>query len=339
MSAIVTGINGQDGYFMCKYLLDNTQLMIVGTLRYRTTASVNLRDYFPDEPRFSVMHLDITDNTNVFNVINKVKPQYFINMAAQSFVAKSWGIPYATWNTNALGVVNILESLHTLCPHCRFYNAGTSEEFGDVMYSPQTEDHPLCPQSPYGASKCAARHTVRVYRESYGMYAVQGWLFNHEGTRRGKDFVTRKITSTIASIKKTIDTGSIDFRHLELGNLDAKRDWSDAEDFMDGVWKMLHQECDTPKAYILSSGEMHSVGEFVEECLTVAGIEYEKTGDTYVHTKSGKLLVCVNPAFFRPAEVKVLLGDSKKARLELGWEPRGTFKTLVRKMFEHDYLQ
>ena len=324
---------------MCKYLLKHTQLIVVGTIRYRTTDTTKMTDYFPDDPRFRVMHLDITDQSNVFNVINKVKPKYFINMAAQSFVGKSWDLPHATWSANSMGVVNILDVLHKICQHCRFYNAGTSEEFGDVVYSPQDEDHPLCPQSPYAASKCAARHTVRVYRESYGMYAVQGWLFNHEGTRRGKDFVTRKITSTIASIKHSIESDTPKFEPLELGNLDAKRDWSDAEDFMDGIWKMMQQDTASPKAYILSSGEMHSVREFVEECLHAASIKYIKSGDVYTHAGSGQLLVCVNPKFFRPAEVKVLMGDNKKARLELGWDPNSDFKKLVRKMFEYDYFK
>lgn len=337
MSVIITGINGQDGYLMCKYLLEQTSLMVYGTIRYRTTESTTMKDYFPDNPRFNMLHLDITDNVNVLNVIKKVKPRYFINFAAQSFVGKSWDIPHVTWTVNTMGVVNILDALKNECPHCRFYNAGTSEEFGDVLYSPQNEEHPLRPQSPYAASKCAARHAVRVYRESHGMYAIQGWLFNHEGVRRGKDFVTRKITRTIASIKKKMEKGER-FEPLELGNMNAKRDWSDAEDFVDGVWKMLHQD-GPPDEYVLSSGTMYSVRDFLEECLRVADIPWSKCeNDTYVHTTTGEVISRVNPDYYRPAEVRQLMGDNKNARLELDWTPTTEFSTLVRKMFEHDYL-
>jgi len=337
MSVIVTGINGQDGYYMCKYLLEHTSFMIYGTLRYRATKLTNAKEYFPDNPRFTMLHLDITDNVNVLNIIKKVKPQYFINFAAQSFVGKSWDIPHVTWTTNTMGVINILDSLKTECSHCRFYNAGTSEEFGDVLYSPQNEDHPLRPRSPYAASKCAARHIIRVYRESYGMYAIQGWLFNHESIRRGKDFVTRKITSTIASIKKNIESGER-FEPLELGNMNAKRDWGDAEDFIDGVWKMLNQDT-PPSEYILSSGTMYSVRDFLEECLRVADIQWSRCdNDVYVHTTTGEVISRVNSDYYRLADVNCLMGNNKKARLELDWTPKTDFSTLVRKMFEHDYL-
>ena len=175
--------------------------------------------------------MDLTDAHSIRDVILTHQPDYFINFAAQSFVAGSWDYPIQTWVTDSDAVLHILESIRLFAPHCRFYNAGSSEEFGDVVYSPQDELHPLRPQSPYGAAKCAARHIVRVYKESYGLYAVQGWLFNHEGTRRGLDFVTRKISNGVAQIKKALES-SKDIPVLKLGNLDSRRDWSDAEDFM-----------------------------------------------------------------------------------------------------------
>ena len=252
-------------------------------------------------------------------------------------MAGSWEYPIQTWDTDADAVLHILESIRRFAPSCRFYNAGSSEEFGDVIYSPQDEKHPLRPQSPYGAAKCAARHVVRVYRESYKLYAVQGWLFNHEGVRRGLDFVTRKITNSVANIKYALEFG-LDLPVLELGNIEAQRDWSDAEDFMEGVWLMLNQ--DSPRNYILSSGEMHTVREFLNEALKVAGIDFiskgNKSREKY-YTPDGKLIFKVNPKFYRPAEVYKLCGDNSLAQQELGWSPVTKFKDLVTKMYKRDH--
>jgi len=254
-------------------------------------------------------------------------------------------MPLQTLDVNANGVLRCLEAIRKLKPACRFYSAGSSEEFGDVEYFPQDIKHPIRPRSPYGASKASARHIVKVYRESYNLYAVHGILFNHEGTKRGEEFVTRKITKGVARIKKAIDSNQV-FTPIELGNLDSKRDWSDSEDFVDGVWKMLNQE--KPKDYVLSSDETHSIREFVEKAFKFAGIngawhgqglteEYSVTTEYALKNEPiSSILVKINPKFYRPAEVDLLLGNSEPAREELKWAPKTSFNALVKKMVEND---
>lgn len=341
---IITGVTGQDGSHMADYLLKlfqeefgKTDFMIYGAVRRLSVKNHENILHLENEPRFQLINMDLNDAHSMRDVIIDIQPDYFINFAAQSFVAGSWDYPIQTWDTDADSVLHILESIRRFAPHCRFYNAGSSEEFGDVVCTPQNEEHPLRPQSPYGAAKCAARHIVRVYRESYGLYAIQGWLFNHEGTRRGLDFVTRKISHGIAKIKHALESGK-EIPVLELGNIDAKRDWTDAEDFMEGVWMMLNQ--DRPKNYVLASGEMHSVREFLDESLKCAGIEFISKGkedDEKYYTKGGKLLFQVNPKFYRPAEVHKLCGDCSLAEQEMGWTRKTGFLGLVKKMYENDY--
>jgi GDPmannose 4,6-dehydratase len=334
---IITGVTGQDGSFMADYLLKNTEHTIVaGVRRLSVKNHVNIQ-HLLDHPRFKLIDLDVTDQANTEAVIAEEKPDYFINLAANSFVGVSWKMPVNHMETNAMAVLYQLEAIRKHCPNCRYYNAGSSEEFGDVLYLPQSELHPIRPRSPYGVSKASARHMVKVWRESYNLFAVQGWLFNHEGTRRGEEFVTRKITKNVARIKKEYINGN--FKPLELGNVDSKRDWSDAEDFVEGIWLMLNQE--SPKEYVLSSNETHTIREFVEEAFNFAGFAVEKcewvgqgANEQYIH--EGKILVKINPEFYRPAEVEVLLGDSSSARRELGWEPKINFLELVRKMVAHD---
>jgi len=269
-----------------------------------------------------------------------------------------------------MAVLYQLEAIRKFAPQCRYYNAGSSEEFGDVVEIPQTEKHPLRPRSPYGASKAAARHLVKVYRDSYDMYAIQGWLFNHEGIRRGEEFVTRKITKNVARIKFALEN-NLEFEPLELGNLDSRRDWSDAEDFVEGIWLMLNQEkCNKNfpiiianltkeqemlhnyskniKEYVLSSNETHTIKEFVELAFKAAGIDGiwvgEKLNEMYQLPNhladfidlTKVLLVKVNPNFYRPAEVDILYGDSSIARKELNWSPKTNFKGLVEKMVDND---
>ena len=330
---------------MVDYLLAHTNYYIYGCVRRLSVKNHENILHFQNHKRFSLLDMDLNDAHSIRDVIITVKPDYFINFAAQSFVAGSWKYPTQTWDTDATAVLHILESIRRFTVDCRFYNAGSSEEFGDVKYSPQDESHPLCPQSPYGAAKCAARHLVRVYRESYNLFAVQGWLFNHEGVRRGLDFVTRKISHSVAKIKIALEFGN-DLPTFELGNLDAKRDWSDAEDFMEGVWLMMNQE--KPKNYILASGEMHTIREFVEESFKCAGIKgnwsFAGTEGNYVPPENevfrkdtGEILLRINPKFYRPAEVHELLGNSSLAQKELGWKRRVDFKGLVSKMYNHDY--
>ena len=333
---IITGVTGQDGSHMADYLLKNTDHKIYGAVRRLSVKNHENILHLEDNPRFELINMDLNDAHSMRDVILDIQPDYFINFAAQSFVAGSWDYPIQTWDTDADSVLHILESIRRFAPHCRFYNAGSSEEFGDVISTPQNEDHPLRPQSPYGAAKCAARHIVRVYRESYGLFAIQGWLFHHEGTRRGLDFVTRKIPNGVAKIKLALEQGK-KIPVLQLGNLEAKRDWSDAEDFMEGVWMMLNQE--NPKNYVLGSGEMHSVREFLDISLECAGIEFVSAGlkDNEKYFSNDDLIFKVNPKFYRPAEVHKLCGDCSLAEKEMGWTRKTDFKGLVKKMYQNDY--
>jgi len=342
-TCIVTGVTGQDGSYMIDYLLENTDLYIVGGVRRLSVYNhINIKHI--DNDRFLLLNFDLTDSHSICRIVEKLQPEYFINLAAQSFVASSWDFARQTWATNSTSVLDILEAIRLYKPDCRMYQAGSSEEFGNVSYVPQDENHPLKPRSPYGASKAASRQLVKVYRESYGLYAIQGWLFNHESERRGVEFVTRKITTNVARIKKEIDTG-VKITPLELGNIDAKRDWSHAQDFVDGIWKMLNQK--EPKDYVLSSNETHTVREFVEKAFEAAGIKghwsclnldnTDKRPENEVLRKdTGEILVKINPKFYRPAEVDLLFGDSSLARKELNWKPSISFDKLIKKMVEND---
>jgi GDPmannose 4,6-dehydratase len=338
---IITGVTGQDGSHMADYLLANTDLQIFGAVR-RLSVSNHKNISHISDPRFKLIDLDISDPESVNSAILKYKPDYFINLAANSFVGTSWEMPVNHMQTNCMGVLYQLEAIRKFAPNCRYYNAGSSEEFGDVAFSPQTESHPLRPRSPYGASKAAARQVVKVWRDSYNLYAVQGWLFNHEGTRRGVEFVTRKITKGVASIKKAIDSNNF-IEAIKLGNLESKRDWSDAEDFVRGIWLMLNQE--KPKDYVLSSDETHTVREFVELSFAAAGIEGQWLGkrgtieEVFINKDSRLPMVMIDPKFFRPAEVELLLGDSTMARSELYWQPKTSFFQLVKKMTLNDLAQ
>ena len=334
---IITGVTGQDGSHMADYLLKNTNFKIYGAVRRLSVKNHENILHLENEPRFELINMDLNDAHSMRDAIIDIQPDFFINFAAQSFVAGSWDYPIQTWDTDADAVLHILESIRRFAPACRFYNAGSSEEFGDVIYSPQNEEHPLRPQSPYGAAKCAARHIVRVYRESYGLFAIQGWLFNHEGTRRGLDFVTRKISNGVAKIKHAIESGK-EIPILQLGNIDAQRDWTDAEDFMEGVWMMLNR--DKPKNYVLASGKMYTVREFLNESLKCADIKFISKGseeNEEYYTEDGKLIFKVNPKFYRPAEVHELCGDCSLAEQEMGWTRKTDFYGLVKKMYNNDY--
>lgn len=342
---LITGILGQDGANMAEYLLKNTDCLIYGMMRRSSNPNfINCQSLCSNE-RFKFVYGDLSDSVSIDSLVKEIQPDYFINFGAQSFVGCSWEMPLQTLDVNANGVLRCLEAIRKLKPTCRFYSAGSSEEFGDVEYFPQDIKHPIKPRSPYGASKASARHIVKVYRESYNLYAVHGILFNHEGTKRGEEFVTRKITKGVARIKKAIDNNQV-FTPIELGNLDSKRDWSDSEDFVDGVWKMLNQE--KPKDYVLSSDETHSIREFVEKAFKFAGIngvwhgqglteEYSVTTEYALKNEPiSSILVKINPKFYRPAEVDLLLGNSEPAREELKWAPKTSFNALVKKMVEND---
>lgn len=373
---LITGVTGQDGSYMVDFLLENTDHEIWGLVRRTSKPDLSNLSKSINNPRFKTIVGDLADGASIDNVVKQIKPDYFINLAAQSFVGSSWTIPEQTFDIDAIGVIRCLEAIRKHVPDCRFYNAGSSEEHGSVKYSPQGIDHPPCARSPYGAAKVAARQITKVYRESYNLYAIQGLLFNHESPRRGEEFVTRKITLGIARIIKAIREGK-SFDPIELGNLDAKRDWSHAEDFVEGIWRMMNQELyfkfrsnanisgESPnvprsilKEYVLSSDETHTIREFIEKAFKVAGIqgkwegknEQEKFLLTYASgTAIGGIfepllgkgplpIISINPAFYRPADVELLLGDSKPVRNELGWSPKYSFDDLVGCMVKSDLL-
>lgn len=322
MVVFVSGVTGQDGSLMVDYLLKNVpEATIIGGARRLSVDNHGNIEHLEHEPRFQLVNFDLTDSHSIYKLMEYAKPDYFINFAAQSFVASSWDFARQTWQTNSTSVLDCLEAIKRIKPSCRFYNAGSSEEFGNVIVTPQNETHPPRPRSPYGASKAAARTLIKVYRESYGIYAVQGWLFNHEGPRRGKEFVTRKITSNVVRIKNDIDelkrigwTGSL--TPIELGNIDARRDWSNAEDMVDAVWRMLNQEVYNSqlnvslessasgyytastyhelikknvipniKDYVCSSDVNHSIRDFIDESFKAAGIE----GRWFINMKNDPL--------------------------------------------------
>jgi GDPmannose 4,6-dehydratase len=364
---LITGILGQDGANMAEYLLTNTEHNIYGMMRRASNPNFKNCLSFKNNPRVQFVYGDLTDSVSIDSLISTIKPDYLINFGAQSFVGCSWDLPLQTFDVNATGVLRCLEAIRKNKPDCRFYSAGSSEEFGDVLTVPQDITHPLRPRSPYGASKAAARSIVKVYRESYGLYAVHGILFNHEGVKRGEEFVTRKITKGVAKIKQSMEAGK-SFNPIELGNLDARRDWSDSEDFVDGVWKMINQELwrddlklqaqskktldkqslKDIKDYILSSDETHSIREFVELAFKAVGIngiwhgngvnEQYSISTEYANSEDLKssVLVKINEKFYRPAEVDLLIGNSNPARTELNWLPKIKFEDLVKKMVVHD---
>ena len=342
---IITGVSGQDGSYMADYLLDNTDHEIFGMVRRSSKPDYSNLKLSLDNPRFKLLIGDLSDSQSIENLIREINPDYFINFAAQSFVGSSWQIPEQTFDVTAVGVLRCLEAIRKFSPDCRFYSAGSSEEMGDVVYSPQNLDHPIRPRSPYGAAKAAARHITKVYRESYNLFAIHSVLYNHESERRGEEFVTRKITKGVARISKAIKNEN-PFPPIELGNVDSKRDWSHAKDFVRGVWIMLNQP--TPKEYILSSNETHSVREFIGKAFRSAGLDgvwhghgtsEEFSLPKYLMEGEGvksSVLVKINPKFYRPAEVEILLGDSTPARTELKWEPEINFDTLVDRMTQND---
>lgn len=356
----VSGTSGQDGSHMVDYLLKNQPdaYIIGGARRLSVDNHINIK-HLDKEEKFFLVNFDLTDSHSIYKLMEIAKPDYFINFAAQSFVASSWDFARQTWQTNSTAILDCLEAIRKVKPTCRFYNAGSSEEFGNVVYEPQDENHPIRPRSPYGASKAAARQLVKVYRESYGLYAVQGWLFNHEGTRRGEEFVTRKISKGVARITVDIQEGNT-IEPIELGNLDARRDWSDAEDLMDAVWKMLNQEeynnvlqnhlvsthpkdksnllSSHIKDYVVASGENHTIREFVQAAFDSVYIngEWINSGLDEQFVCEEMVLVKVNPKFYRPAEVDTLTGNCSLIKKELGWNNITHFKYLAKKMVKND---
>ena len=327
--ALITGITGQDGSYLAELLL-NKGYEVFGLVRRKSSLDYGNVSHLTKEICF--IDGDITDPASLISAIKKSMADEVYNLAAQSFVATSWTQPLLTAQVGALGVANILEAIRLTRSEARFYQASTSEMFGLVQETPQSEKTPFYPRSPYGVAKLYGHWITKNYRESYGLYACSGILFNHESERRGHEFVTRKISAAVASIvngKQEV---------LELGNLSAKRDWGHAEDYVNAMWLMLQR--DTPDDYVIATGQTYSVREFVSKAFAVANmpIKFEGEGvdEVGIEEKSGIVRLRVNPQFFRPAEVELLLGDPTKAETVMGWKRHVTFDALVERMVRND---
>jgi GDPmannose 4,6-dehydratase len=328
--ALITGITGQDGAYLTKLLIEKGY-EVHGA--YRRSASVNLwrLDELELAEQVHMQAFDLLEYSNIQRTLEKVQPDEVYNLAAQSFVALSFEQPLYTGDVDALGVTRMLEAIRTVNSKIRFYQASTSEMFGKVQAIPQTESTPFYPRSPYGVAKLYAHWITVNYRESYGLHASSGILFNHESPFRGIEFVTRKITSTLAKIK--CGQASV----LELGNLDAKRDWGFAKDYVEGMWRMVQAE--TPDDYVLATGETHSVRDFVTWAAQAMGFEMNWRGSGENEQgldAAGNVMVRVNPEFYRPAEVELLVGNPEKAKQKLGWEPTVHISELVTMMAKTD---
>jgi GDPmannose 4,6-dehydratase len=310
--ALITGITGQDGSYLAELLLEK-DYEVFGMTRRASTENVERIAHLVD--RVQLIQGDLLDPPSLDSALRLAEPEEVYNLAAQSFVPTSWNQPVLTAEFTAVGVTRMLEAIRTVDPEIRFYQASSSEMFGKVREIPQTETTPFYPRSPYGVAKVYGHHITVNYRESYGLYAVSGILFNHESPRRGLEFVTRKISDGVARIK----LGLAD--ELVLGNFDAERDWGFAGDYVDAMWRMLQQ--DEPDDYVVATGETHSVQKFFEIAFAHAGL------DPAQHVKS-------DPAFLRPAEVDQLVGDPSKAKERLGWEPQHSFRDLVEMMVDAD---
>ncbi len=330
--AIITGITGQDGAYLAELLLGK-DYEVYGT--YRRTSSVNFWRIeelgIKNHERLHLIEYDLTDLGSAINLIKKHEPDEIYNLAAQSFVGVSFDQPVTTMQINGLGPLHLLEAIRIVNPKIKFYQASTSEMFGKVQEIPRTENTPFYPRSPYGVAKLYAHWITVNYRESYGIFAASGILFNHESPLRGLEFVTRKITDGIAKIK----LGKLDC--LQLGNLNAKRDWGYAKDYVEGMWKMLQIE--KAETFVLATSETHTVRDFVKLTLKSAGISGTFKGngkDETLVDDDGKTILKINPDFYRPAEVDILIGDSKKARDTLNWAPSTTLETLCQFMVTSD---
>jgi len=310
--ALITGITGQDGSYLAELLLSEGY-EVSGMVRRASTETFDRIGHFKDQ--VTLHQADLLDQFSIVKILDEVQPDEVYNLAAMSFVPTSWSQPVLTGEFTALGVTKVLEAMRMVCPKARFYQASSSEMFGKVLETPQTENTPFYPRSPYGVAKAYGHFITVNYRESYDLFAVSGILFNHESPRRGKEFVTRKITDAVARIKQ----GSL--KELRMGNLDAKRDWGFAGDYVRAMWLMLQQ--DVADDFVVATGETHSVREFLQIAFGHVGLNFED-------------YVVIDPEFIRPAEVELLLGDPAKAKAKLNWEPKVSFEKLVTMMVDAD---
>jgi GDPmannose 4,6-dehydratase len=310
--ALITGVTGQDGSYLAELLLEKGY-KVFGMVRRASTETYERISHIKD--RIELVQADLLDQLSIIKLMEHTQPAEVYNLAAMSFVPTSWNQPVLTGQFTAIGVTRMLEAIRLICPKARFYQASSSEMFGMVREVPQTEKTPFHPRSPYGVAKVYGHHITVNYRESYNLFAISGILFNHESPRRGKEFVTRKISDGVARIKLGID------KELRMGNLEARRDWGFAGDYVKAMWLMLQQ--DKPDDYVIATGKEHSVKEFLELAFSHVGMNWQD----YVVT---------DPEFLRPAEVDHLLGDASKAERQLGWKPAVDFEGLVRMMVDAD---
>ncbi len=312
MKALITGITGQDGSYLAEFLLSRGY-QVFGMVRRASTETFERIAHIKD--RLILQQADLLDQLSLIELMQAIQPDEIYNLAAMSFVPTSWTQPMLTGEFTAIGVTRMLEAMRQVCPQAKFYQASSSEMFGKVRESPQTELTPFHPRSPYGAAKAYGHYITVNYRESYNLFAVSGILFNHESPRRGKEFVTRKISDGVARIKLGLA------QELRIGNLDSKRDWGFAGDYVKAMWQMLQQQ--QPDDYVIATGQTHSVQDFVERAFERVNLNWQQ-------------FVVQDPRFIRPAEVDILLGDSTKARRQLGWKPETDFESLVAMMVDAD---
>ena len=337
-TALITGITGQDGAYLAEFLLEKGYL-VHGVKRRSSLFNTQRIDHLYQDPhkeevRFFLHYGDLTDSTNLIRIVQEVRPDEIYNLGAQSHVQVSFDTPEYTANADAVGVLRLLEAIRILgmTDQVRFYQASTSELYGKVVETPQRETTPFYPRSPYGVAKLYAYWITVNYREAYNLFACNGILFNHESPIRGETFVTRKITRAAARIKVGLQD------RLYLGNLDAQRDWGHARDFVKGMWMMLQQ--DEPEDFVLATGQTHAVRSFCEKAFAAAGIDLVWQGrgveEQGHNAETGDLVIAIDPRYFRPTEVDLLLGDATKARQKLGWEPQYTLDTMIEEMVAAD---
>lgn len=331
-TAIITGVTGQDGSYLAELLLSKGY-QVYGLVRRTSqpTQGRSLINHLLTNEDFHLVNGDLTDQSSIDNAVNEIQPDEFYNLGAQSFVPESWRSPTMTADVTGLGALRCLEAIKLVKPDCKFYQAGSSEQFGEVREIPQNELTPFYPRSPYGCAKVFAYEITRNYRESYGLYACTGILFNHESPRRGLEFVTRKVTMTVARISNGLD------EFLSIGNVKAKRDWGYAGDYVEMQWRMLQQE--EPEDFVVATGETNSVQDMINMAFKRVGFDLTWSGegvDTIATDENGIIRVKTNPKFFRPAEVDLLVGDYSLASQKLGWKPSTSFEELVNMMVDND---
>ena len=331
-TAIITGVTGQDGSYLAELLLSKGY-QVYGLVRRTSqpTQGRSLINHLLENDNFHLVNGDLTDQSSIDNAVKEIQPDEFYNLGAQSFVPESWRSPTMTADVTGLGALRCLEAIKLVKPDCKFYQAGSSEQYGEVREIPQNELTPFYPRSPYGCAKVFAYEITRNYRESYGLYACTGILFNHESPRRGLEFVTRKVTMTVARISSGLD------EFLSIGNVKAKRDWGFAGDYVEMQWRMLQQE--EPEDFVVATGETHSVQDMIDLAFRRVGFDLTWSGegvDTIATDQNGVIRVKTNPKFFRPAEVDLLIGDYTLASQKLGWKPSTTFEELVNMMVDSD---